>query len=187
MDIKLMREGLGKFVDSLDLHFNETDRDRVIQNVSKLWSETLLSGYREDPLQTLSFRQPAVSRDPVYITRLPFVSVCRDHLLPFSGLVSVGYVPDKEIIGLSNMGKLVQVLSARLQTQEQLTVQIAENLQAAVHPQWVGVYMGAQQYCMKARFPAQSISEVITTCFRGEDPQESLKREFGEIVRGWRK
>jgi GTP cyclohydrolase I len=179
-----MRQGLKEFVDSLGLDFTPEERDRILQNVTKLWSETLLSGYEEDPLRALSFKQTASSHDPVYITRLPFVSVCRDHFLPFSGLMAVGYVPEKEILGLSNVGKLIQVLSARLQTQEELTAQIADVLERGVHPRWLGIHVKAHQYCMRSRFPEQSISEVITTCFRGEDPGGSFKREFLELIAG---
>jgi GTP cyclohydrolase I len=186
MNLQMMREGLGKFIDSLELKFIEADREKILHNLEKLWSEVLLAGYREDPGQALSFRQQAGSRDPVYIVKLPFVSVCQDHFLPFSGLVSVGYVPDQEIIGLSNVGKLIQVLSSRLQTQENLTSGIAETLYQAILPVSVGVHVIAQQYCMRARFPAQSISEVITTSFRGEDPSETFKRDFLEMVRGCR-
>lgn len=187
MNPTLLQEGLGKFLDALDLQFSTGEREKILQNVSKLWSDVLLSGYAEDPMLSLSFRQTATSHDPVYITRLPFVSICRDHLLPFSGLVSVGYVPEKEIIGLSNVGKLVQTLSARLQTQEQLTSEVADILHKVLQPRFLGVHVMAQQYCMKARFPAQSISEVITTGFRGDDPEGTYKKEFFEVVRSWRR
>ena len=186
MNLPLMREGLGKFVDSLEVKDAGLDREMVLRNMEKLWSEVLLAGYGTDPERTLSFRQPAGSRDPVYITGLPFVSVCRDHFLPFSGVAAVGYIPDKEILGLSNVGKLVSVLSARFQSQESLTAEIADTIHQGIRPVVVGVYVRAQQYCMRARFPAQSQSEVVTTGFRGEDPEGTFQREFLELIRSCR-
>lgn len=183
MNKKLMREGLTRFVASLEPEISKDAGEKVIDNLVKLWSEVLLSGYTQDPWSALSTRQAAVSSDPVYITRIPFVSICQDHLLPFSGFVSIGYVPGREFVGLSNIGKLVHILSARLHVQESLTSEIADVLYKTIGPVAVGVYMVAQHYCMKARFPAQNVSEVITTSFRGDCKSGDFKSEFLNIVK----
>ncbi|MBI5755785.1 MAG: GTP cyclohydrolase I [Nitrospirae bacterium] len=182
MDIKLMREGLQKFIDSMELGFSKESRDRIIDNLEKLWSEVLLSGYTQDPWSALSTRQTAVSNDPVFINKIPFVSICQDHLLPFSGFVSIGYIPDKEVVGLSNIGKLVHILSARLHMQESLTSEIADVIYKSMTPVAIGVYMVAQHYCMKARFPAQNVTEVVTTSYRGDCNRDDFKGEFLKVV-----
>ena len=177
-----MRDGLTRFIESMELGINRDSREKIIDNLEKLWSEVLLSGYVQDPWSALTTRQSAVSNDPVFINNIPFVSVCQDHLLPFSGFVSVGYVPGKEIVGLSNIGKLVHILSARLNLQEGLTSEIADVICKTISPVAVGVYMVAQHYCMKARFPAQNVSEIVTTSFRGDYKAGNFRDEFLKIA-----
>src|SRR3989304_360401 len=181
MNSKLMREGLKKFIESMELEISKDSSEKMVDNLEKLWSEVLLSGYTQDPWSALSTRQAAVSNDPVYINKIPFVSICQDHLLPFSGFVSIGYIPNKEFVGLSNIGKLVHILSARLHIQENLTSEIADVLYKTINPVTVGVCMVAQHYCMKARFPAQNISEVVTTSFRGDCKTGDFKRDFLKV------
>ncbi|MBI5192312.1 MAG: GTP cyclohydrolase I [Nitrospirae bacterium] len=184
MNNRLMREGLSKFIESLELGeqgINSDARRKIVDNLEKLWSEVLLSGYAQDPVSALSTRQPALTRDPVFINNIPFVSICQDHLLPFSGFISIGYLPDKEIVGLSNFGKLVHILAARLQLQESLTSEIADVLYKAINPTALGVYVTAQHFCMKARFPAQNITEVVTTSFRGDYNYNGFKDNFLNI------
>jgi len=184
MNKRLMREGLQKFIDSMELSLSDELKGRVIDNLEKLWSEVLLSGYNQDPYSALSSRQPALSNDPVFIKNIPFVSICQDHLLPFSGFVSIGYVPNKEIIGLSNIGRLVHILSARLHLQETLTSEIADVIYKSINPISVGVCITAQHYCMKARFPAQNITDVITRSFRGDDKAGAFRDEFLKLTNG---
>ncbi len=182
MNNKLMREGLTKFIASLELDISKDAGEKMIDNLEKLWSEVLLSGYTQDPWSALSTRQAAVSSDPVYINKIPFVSICQDHLLPFSGFVTIGYIPGKEFVGLSNIGKLVHILSARLHVQENLTSEIADVLYKTISPVAVAVCVVAQHYCMKARFPAQNISEVVTTSYRGDCNTGDFKKEFRNII-----
>ena len=182
MDRKRLREGLTRFLEGLEVKELGGDPDRLLQNLEQLWGEVLLAGYQEDPAGVLRFREPARGSDPVYITHLPYVSLCKDHLLPFAGTVSVGYLPGREVVGLSNVGRLVQVLSQRLQTQEGLTQQIAEIFFESLRPQIVGVYVTAEQFCMKMRYPAQLSSQVVTTCFRGTDPEGRFQQEFLRVV-----
>ncbi len=182
MNNKLMREGLNKFIEAMELGINGDAREKILDNLEKLWSEVLLSGYTQEPLSALTTRQAALSRDPVFINNIPFVSICQDHLLPFSGFVSIGYLPDKEIAGLSNFGKLVHVLAARLNLQEGITSEIADVLYKSLNPVAVGVYVVAQHYCMKARFPAQNITEVVTTSFRGDYKVDNFREEFLNIA-----
>lgn len=184
MNNRLMREGLQKFIDSMELDISKDLKGKILDNLEKLWSEVLLSGYRQDPWNSLNSRQPASSNDPVFITNIPFVSICQDHLLPFAGFVSIGYIPDKEIVGLSNIGKLVHILSARLNLQEGLTLEIADLIYKSISPIVVGVYIVGQHYCMKARFPAQNLTEVVTTSFRGDSRKDNFRDEFLRIVSG---
>lgn len=183
MNSKLMREGLTKFIESIELQISEESREKILDNLEKLWSDVLLSGYAQDPWSALGTRQTAASNDPVFISNIPFVSICQDHFLPFSGFVSIGYIPGNEIVGLSNIGKLVHILCARLQLQESLTSEIADVIYKSINPAAVGVYMVAQHYCMKARFPAQNVTEVITTSFRGDYKSGNFREEFLRIVK----
>ncbi len=183
MNLKLMREGLQKFIDSLEIPISGRDKVKIIDNLLKLWSETLFTGYKLNPYEALNTKIPSTSHDPVYIANIPFTSICQDHFLPFSGHVSIGYIPDKEVAGLSSLVRVVQVLSAKLQLQENLTSEIAEVIYKSLDPLAIGIYMKAQHFCLKVRLPSGGTAELITTAFKGDVEEYNFKNEFLRIIR----
>lgn len=182
MDHKLMREGFEKFISSLGLAMSPKTRAKIVENLEKLWSEKLLVGYSKNPVDILNSKMPASSSDPVFITNISFVSTCQDHFLPFSGSVCIGYIPDREIAGLSSLVRMVQIISARLQLQENLTTEIAEIVYKSLSPIAVGVQITAQHFCVKVRYPSQDITEVVTTCFRGDFKWQDFREEFFRVI-----
>ena len=96
-----------------------------------------------------------------------FTHNCEHHVLPFFGKVHIGYIPDKKIIGLSKMPRLVEMFSRRLQNQERLTSQIAEGLMDMLQPKGVGVVIEAKHLCMMARGVEKQNSMILTSAVRG--------------------
>ncbi|MBI2104940.1 MAG: GTP cyclohydrolase I FolE [Candidatus Omnitrophica bacterium] len=95
----------------------------------------LTSGYRQDPAKILNRSFAKVKHDEMIIVKdIDFYSLCEHHLLPFFGKCHIAYVPDKRIIGLSKLPRLVDAFAHRLQVQERLTTQIAEALNEHVRP-----------------------------------------------------
>jgi GTP cyclohydrolase I len=110
---------------------------------------------------------------------IPFHSLCMHHLLPFRGLAHVGYLPGERIIGLSKLARVVERFARDLQTQERLTVQIADWLQAELRPAGVGVVLEAEHMCMSLRGVRQPSAQTFTSALRGalrDDPE--TRQEF---------
>jgi GTP cyclohydrolase I len=105
--------------------------------------------------------------EPVVVRAIPFVSLCRHHLLTFRGTATVGYVPGDRLVGLSKLARVVAHHARGLQVQETLTVQIARTLETALEPRGVGVVVEAEHLCMSARGVRTEGAVTTTTAFRG--------------------
>ena len=98
---------------------------------------------------------------------IPFYSHCEHHLAPFFGTVTVAYVPNGKIVGLSKLSRVVSAFARRLQVQERLTNQIADALQEHLAPLGVGIVVTARHLCMESRGIEQQGSITITSALRG--------------------
>ena len=105
---------------------------------------------------------------------IPFSSLCRHHLLPFSGVAHVGYLPGERIIGLSKLARVVELFARDLQTQERLTAQVAGWLQERLEPRGAGVVVDAEHLCMSIRGVQAPGVRTVTSALRGrvrDDPR----------------
>jgi GTP cyclohydrolase I len=115
---------------------------------------------------------------------IPFRSLCMHHLLPFSGVAHVGYLPSHRIVGLSKLARVVERFSARLQVQERLTKQIAECLVDRLHPRGVGVVLEAEHQCMTLRGVKAHNSRTTTSAVDGHLREDAAARqEFFALIR----
>jgi GTP cyclohydrolase I len=106
-------------------------------------------------------------------------------MLPFFGKCHVAYVPEKKVIGLSKIPRLVDMFSRRLQIQERLTTQIAETIQEQIRPQGVGVVVEARHLCMMMRGVEKQHSQAVTSAMLGVfRSQEQTREEFLSLVLG---
>lgn len=137
----------------------------------------LTSGYHQNIDKVLNkalFNED--NDDMVIVKDIEFYSLCEHHILPFWGKCHVGYLPNKRIIGLSKIPRIVDMYARRLQVQERLTREIAEALQAALNPTGVGVVMEAQHMCMMARGVEKQASKMTTNAMRGTFREDSSTR-----------
>ena len=122
----------------------------------------------------------------VLVKDIEFYSLCEHHLLPFFGRVHVAYIPDKRIIGLSKVPRIVDVFARRLQVQERMTQQIAQALDGVLHPKGVGVVAHAAHLCMMMRGVQKQNSAAMTSCLLGSFRSEAKTRnEFLGLVRAF--
>jgi GTP cyclohydrolase I len=106
--------------------------------------------------------------DELLVARsLPVQSVCEHHMLPFTGVAHIGYVPGKRILGLSKFARVVEMFARRPQVQERLTKQIADWLQAELQPLGVGVVIEAEHLCMSLRGVRAGGSTTVTSAVQG--------------------
>ncbi|MBI3695786.1 MAG: GTP cyclohydrolase I FolE [Acidobacteria bacterium] len=128
----------------------------------------LTSGYRMNVHEILNGALYEVSYDEMVIVKdIEVFSLCEHHLLPFYGKAHVAYLPDKKVIGLSKIPRLVDMYARRLQIQERLTSQIAQTIQEAIEPRGVGVVIEARHFCMMMRGVEKQHSQAISSAMLG--------------------
>ena len=142
-------------------------------------------GYQEDIDAVVNGALFPIEYDEMVIVRdIDFFSMCEHHLLPFFGKCHVGYIPDKQVVGLSKIPRIVEAFSRRLQVQERLTVQIAETLQEKLKPIGVGVVIEAQHLCMMMRGVEKQNTFAVTRHMLGAfRTQQQTRDEFLKLIR----
>ena len=131
------------------------------------------------PFRATTFPNEDGYDELVVVRAIPFHSLCMHHLLPFHGVAHIGYLPARRIVGLSKLGRVVELFSRDLQIQERLTAQIADWLQQELEPKGVGVVLEAEHLCMSLRgaqtFGAKTLTSALRGCVR-DDPH--TRQEF---------
>jgi len=121
----------------------------------------------------------------VLVRDIEFYSLCEHHMLPFFGQVHVAYIPNRRIIGLSKLPRLVDMHARRLQVQERLTEEIASAIEESLNPKGVGVVVEASHLCMMMRGVEKQNSRTITSALRGEFRSCPMTRaEFLRLAHG---
>jgi GTP cyclohydrolase I len=144
----------------------------------------LTSGYQMNLESVFNGATFSVTYDEmVIVTDIEFFSLCEHHLLPFFGKAHVAYLPDKRVLGLSKIARVVNMFARRLQIQERLTSQIATAIQEQLHPQGVGVILEARHLCMVMRGVEKQNSITTTSAMLGAFRESKQTRdEFLALV-----
>ncbi len=158
---------------------------RTPVRVAEMYDE-LLSGYSIDPEKLLNGALFEVEYDEMVVVKsIDFYSLCEHHLLPFFGQAHVGYLPDKKVIGLSKIPRLVDMFARRLQVQERMTQQIARFLDDLVAPRGVGVVVEGNHMCTVMRGVRKQNALMVTSAVLGSFRDDHATREeFASHVRG---
>jgi len=145
----------------------------------------MTQGYQQDVDELLNGALFPIDYDEMVIVKdIDFFSLCEHHLLPFFGRCHVGYLPNKQVVGLSKIPRIVDVYSRRLQVQERLTVQIAETLQSKLNAHGVGVVMEARHLCMMMRGVEKQNTVAVTSEMLGVfRSQQQTRDEFLKLIR----
>jgi GTP cyclohydrolase IA len=147
--------------------------------------EEFFAGYLQDPTEILArtFSEVEGYDEMIVMNDIRFESHCEHHMVPIIGKAHVGYLPDKRVIGISKLARLVEVFARRLQVQEKMTVQIADTLQEVLHPKGVAVVIEAAHQCMTTRGVHKPGVGLVTSRMVGafrDDP--STRREFLAVI-----
>ena len=138
------------------------------KRVLKAFNE-FFSGYREDPDKILSktFEEVAGYDEMVVIKDIRLESHCEHHMVPIIGTAHVAYIPEKRVVGISKLARIVDCYAKRLQTQETLTAQIAACIQRVLLPRGVAVVIDASHQCMTTRGVHKTSANTITSRMLG--------------------
>ena len=154
------------------------------ERVAKMF-HFLTKGYTQDIDEVLNGALFPIKYDEMVIVKdIDFFSLCEHHLVPFFGKCHIAYLPDKKVIGLSKLPRIVEVFSRRLQVQERLTQQIAEIIQEKIRPQGVAVVMEAQHLCMMMRgVEKQNATAITSAMLGGFRTRRETREEFLELIK----
>ena len=154
---------------------------RVIRSFQEYFS-----GYAENPRKTIARAvfKAEYRHEMVVLRNVRFESHCEHHLAPIVGKVHLAYLPDKRIVGISKLARVVEIYAKRLQIQEKLTEQIAAALYETLEPLGAGVIVKAQHWCMMCRGVRKAESEMITSSLYGcLKTNLDMRREFMSFAR----
>jgi len=145
----------------------------------------LTSGYHQNIEHVLNGATFSVAYDEMVVVKdIEFFSLCEHHLLPFFGKAHVAYLPNKRVLGLSKVARLVNMFARRLQIQERLTSQIAAAIQEKISPEGVGVIIEARHLCMQMRGVEKQCGKAVTSAMLGGFRHNKQTRdEFLSLVR----
>lgn len=145
----------------------------------------LTSGYDQDLKKIVNGALFSADTDGMIIVKdIECYSLCEHHMLPFTGKVHVGYIPDGKIIGLSKIPRIVDMFARRLQVQERLGQQICDALKEVLKPVGIGVVIEASHFCMMMRGVEKQHSVAVTSHVAGSFKRDARTRqEFMDLIR----
>ena len=155
--------------------------------VAKMYRE-VTQGYHKDPIKLINSAMFDVDYDEmVVVANIEYYSMCEHHMLPFFGVVHVGYIPNGKVVGLSKIPRIVDMFARRLQIQENMTLQIAHLLNDELKPDGVGVVVEGQHMCMMMRGVQKDKAKMITSAMLGSfKDDEKTRSEFMSLIRSER-
>lgn len=164
------------------------EREGLLETPRRVVSayQEFFAGYAEDPEIVLgkTFEDVQGYDDIVLLKNMRFESHCEHHMVPFIGVAHIAYIPNKRVVGISKIARLLDIFSKRLQTQETMTAQIAETINNVLKPQGVAVLIDAEHQCMTSRGihkPGTTTATIrLLGAFR-KNPE--LEKRFFEMIK----
>lgn len=156
-----------------------------LQSTPKKFAEAyaeFFKGIHLDPLEALGQTFSAEHNEVVILKDIDFVSMCEHHLLPFTGVAHLAYLPEDQVVGLGKLPRLVEILASRPQLQENLTAQIADALEAGIGTKGVIVVIEARHHCVISRGARQPEANTVTMAARGCYAEPAARAEVMALI-----
>jgi GTP cyclohydrolase I len=163
VDLEAAERAAADFLAALGI---DTGREELAETPARM-ARAYAELFDAAPLRLTTFPNDAGYDELVLARAIPFRTVCEHHLLPFSGVAHVGYLPGDRIVGLSKLARLVEHFAARPQVQERLTKQVADYLAGCLRPGGVGVVIEAEHSCMTLRGVRAHGAKTVTSALLG--------------------
>ena len=182
IDIETMKTAVRMILKAVG---EDPDRPGLIETprrVAKMYAE-MFAGLHVDPGKHLDVTFPETYDEIVLVRDIRFNSMCEHHLLPFSGVAHVAYMPDGKVTGLSKIARMVEDVSRRPQVQERMTETIADLMFDRLETTGVGVVISAEHSCMSIRGVRKPGSVTVTSALRGIfKTDQSTRAEFMALI-----
>ncbi len=163
VDLPAAEQAAAQFLAALGVELSDEGLDETPGRMARAYAEL----FSAKPLRLTTFPNTEGYDELVIARGIPFRTVCEHHLLPFSGVAQVGYLPGDRILGLSKLARLVEYFAARPQTQERLTKQVADYLFGCVRARGAAVVLEAEHTCMTLRGVRSVGSTTVTSALLG--------------------
>lgn len=174
--VKLILEGIGE----------DPQREGLIETPDRIarMYEEIFSGIGKNGQEHLKKRFQVDHNQMILEKDIPFYSMCEHHLLPFFGNVHIAYVPDKEVLGLSKLARIVEVFARRPQIQERMTADIADAVMKGLNPKGVMVMIEAKEHmCMTMRGVKKPGTKTVSTAVKGCFEEIYYQETFYRLLR----
>lgn len=147
--------------------------------------DEIFSGYKQNPKDLMKTFTQGTCQEMVILKNCEFYSTCEHHMFPFFGHISIGYIPNKKVIGVSKLARLADLFAKRMQIQERMTSQIADTLMKELDAKGVYVVCEGVHFCMRSRGVKKQDASMITSAVRGIFKKDSKARqEFLSLIKG---
>jgi GTP cyclohydrolase IA len=179
-DLKAAERAAAQFLTALGIDLDREERRATPARMARAYAELLAA----QPFRLTTFPNDEGYDELVLARAIPFRTLCEHHMLLFSGVAHVGYLPGERILGLSKLARLVEHFAAQPQTQERLTMQVAKCLDADLRPRGAGVVLEAEHTCMTQRGIRSHGATTVTSALLGTlrtDPRS--RAEFFALAR----
>lgn len=154
------------------------------KRIIKSWNK-LYGGYKENPKDILTAVFNQKYDEMVLLKDIEIYSTCEHHMLPFYGKAHIAYIPNKKVVGISKLARLMECFSRRMQIQERLCNQIVDSLEDNLKPLGSACVIEAQHFCMTSRGIQKQNSVMITSALRGEFKNNTnTRQEFMNLIKG---
>jgi GTP cyclohydrolase I len=176
-----MARAVREFLVASGLDLKDPNLRETPRRVAEAWSEEFLAGYGQSAQTALADRFPVSKkseRELVVVTNLHFRSMCPHHLMPYSGIAHLAYVPGREVVGFGRLAALVDVFAHRLVLQEELARQIAVALQDELGSKGAACLIRAEQSCFRLRGEEQHQALTFSEAYEGALKDKALRAEL---------
>ena len=179
-DLQAAERAAAAFLTALGIDLDREERQATPARMARAYAEL----FAAQPFRLTTFPNDEDYDELVLARAIPFRTLCEHHMLLFSGVAHVGYLPGERILGLSKLARLVEHFAARPQTQERLTMQVAKCLDASLRPSGVGVVLEAEHTCMTQRGIRSHGATTVTSALLGTPRSDPRSRaEFFALAR----
>ena len=182
VDLEKMKQAVQMILEAVGEDPKRDGLPETPRRVAKMYAE-MFEGLHLDPARHLEVTFTETYDEMVLVRDITFTSMCEHHLLPFSGVAHVAYLPEGKVTGLSKIARVVEEVARRPQVQERMTQTIADLISTKLNTSGVGVVVSAEHSCMSIRGVKKPGSLTITSSLRGDFRDDPATRaEFMSLI-----